>query len=87
MSEPQQGITITIDKFYLLPAMAIGCFILSIIMAHTTGNCDFSNNARGPDACFTILNTWRLIATMLSLIGTFAFTLATFMVLFDRTRR
>ncbi len=84
MSEPQQGITITIDKFYLLPAMAIGCFILSIIMAHTTGDCYDSNK---PDACFTILNTWRFIATILSLIGTFAFTIATFMVLFDSPRR
>ncbi len=84
MSEPQQGITITIDKFYLLPAMAIGCFILSIIMAHTTGNCDLSGKA---DACFTILNVWRFITTGLSLIGTFVFTIVTFVVLFDRTGR
>ncbi len=80
MTEPQQGITITIGKFYSLPAMAIGCFILSIIMAHTTGNCD----AHGPDACITILNTWRLIATLLSLAGTLVFTIATFVILFDQ---
>ncbi len=84
MSEPQQGITITIDKFYLLPAMAIGCFILSIIMAHTTGNCDPSGKA---DACFTILNVWRLITTSLSLVGTVIFTIATFVILFDTTGR
>jgi len=84
MSE-QQGVTITIDKFYTLPAMAIGCFILSIIMAHTTGNCDYTN-ARGADACFTILNVWRFVATILSLGGTVGFTIATFVTLFN-TRR
>ena len=84
MSEPQQGITITIDKFYLLPAMAIGCFILSIIIAHTTGNCDPSNKT---DPCFTILNVWRFITTVLSLVGTLAFTIATFAILFDTTGR
>jgi len=85
MSEEKQGVTITVNKFYTLPTMAIGCFILSIIMAHTTGNCDYTNQ-RGADACFTILNTWRFIATILSLGGTLAFTIATFVVLFKKSK-
>ncbi len=79
MSEQQQGVTITINKFYSLPAMAIVCFILSTIMAHTTGDCYDSNK---PDACFTILNVWRFVAIILSLGGTLGFTIATFVVLF-----